>query len=305
MVMDDMLHKRYDEVVYLTAHNAYEYLQPTPAQSSPQIQSGPILTQLTQGVRALMLDIEHYQDQIYLCHKVCGGYAIPLTPVLNTICEFLDSDENAVITIIFESRVCTDEARQLLDQAFTRVRHRIFDPRQTYTADVDTQGDWPTDNVQPIGLRSVEVDGWPTLGWMKMHGKDLVIFTERTDSKDGLPNIWDYAVENHWGFLSLLHWTWTSPRIESKPLSDDHRSLLILNHFPGGFLTQIFGRQLVQRAYWWINHRRYLTKHLAAFRLKSNNRLPTFIAVDYYNIGAALELVEGLIQTPHGVHLLG
>ena len=288
--------KRYNELTYLTAHNAYEYFALSHSRYKTdvttylaQIQPESVPNQLTQGVRALMLDIERHDDQICLCHGWCDQRAIPLLPILQSIRSFVDRHDDAVVTIIFESRVSSEEDKVLLHQTIEAagLADRMFDPRLSYTADVDDQGDWPPHRDNQSVSRSVDVDGWPTLQWMKIHKRDLVIFTERRDDKDGLPNIWDYAVENHWGVFSLLRWTWCRPRVESRRLDDVSRSLLILNHFPGSRLTSPLGAKLILKLHGWINNYRFIVKHVDAHHRFSEQRLPNFIAVDFFSVGGS------------------
>lgn len=288
------VNRRYNELTYLTAHNAYEYFalshgKYTTAEPeyAAQIQPASIPDQLAQGVRALMLDIECYNGEVCLCHRRCYRSAIPLAPILVSVRKFLDQSDDAVVTIIFESRVMTDEEKALLNEALNTagLKDRVFDPQATYVADVDNPGDWPTQRNPSSVHRNVSEDGWPSLLWMKLHKKDLVIFSERRDGGDGFPNIWDYAVENHWGIFSLIRPTWCNPRRESQRLDDLERSLLTLNHFPGSYFTGWLGSRLILRLHRWINSPRFIEKHIQAYQRRTQGRLPNFIAVDFFSIG--------------------
>ena len=97
---NDLCNKRYNEVAYLTTHNAFNskqdrYLFPN--------QKSNISEQLNNGVRALMIDV--YDDDgstvVYHAYKFLGSQ--PLSVYLNDIKYFLDNNPNEILTIILET----------------------------------------------------------------------------------------------------------------------------------------------------------------------------------------------------------
>jgi hypothetical protein len=111
----------YDQVSYVTTHNAMsnaeeEWVNPN--------QYWSVTTQLQDGVRALMLDIHPFEDDIYLCHGICQLGSKPLVEGLGEIEDFLAHNRGEVITLILESYVTAAdvaaamETSGLIDYAF-------------------------------------------------------------------------------------------------------------------------------------------------------------------------------------------
>lgn len=107
--------KAYNEVVYPTTHNSYNYdLGPT--QFFQPNQQYPVRRQLLDGVRGLMLDISEYQNDIVVMHRnpdiialltediyaALLGYESASSP-LGQIKTFLDENPREVVSIIVES----------------------------------------------------------------------------------------------------------------------------------------------------------------------------------------------------------
>ena len=92
--------RRYDEVAYATTHNAMSNAED--GWESPN-QNRTIAHQLDDGVRALMLDVHEWGEDILLCHGFCPLGSTPLAEGLATIASFLHSHRGEVVTIIFES----------------------------------------------------------------------------------------------------------------------------------------------------------------------------------------------------------
>ena len=91
---DALCDRRYDEVTYPTTHNAFSHAD------GPWIfpnQNHDIPRQLTDGVRALMIDVHPYDGPIlellgetFVCHATCWGGGEPLVRTLGYVNEFLD-----------------------------------------------------------------------------------------------------------------------------------------------------------------------------------------------------------------------
>ena len=139
--------RRYDQVVYATAHNAMSNADD--GWYVPN-QQHPIGRALRDGIRALMIDTHYYRGEPYLCHQDCRFGRRPLADALCTVRSFLDDHPDEVVTLLIES----------------------------HTSDADTAEVFSRSGLdayvhpQPVGMP------WPTLRAMIASGRRLVVFTE-------------------------------------------------------------------------------------------------------------------------------
>ncbi|RMF82470.1 MAG: hypothetical protein D6737_01655, partial [Chloroflexi bacterium] len=268
------LNRRYNEVTYLTTHNSFA------SKDTGWIfaqQTYSIREQLERGVRAFMLDIHEYDNDIHLCHGSCDpitsrlqnpGDLVALHEILQEIKTHLDTFPEAVITLLFESRV-TNRAR--LRQQF----------EASNTLDYIFYAD--RENVTPTSSWDVEHQGWPQLAWMVENNKRLVVFSDHKSGDDGLPYFWNFAVENFFGDKGLFDETkWIESRPESSQLTDSTKPLMLLNYFPtfdllSGVLPDTGRYDSIN------NYYRILTQTYDCFRV--SERLPNFISFDYFERG--------------------
>jgi hypothetical protein len=187
--------KRYDEVCYVTTHNAFNYeagfLFPN--------QTHPVAQQLTDGVRGLMLDVYWQNNQPTCYHGSNFLGSEPLASILGDVKAFLDAHPTEVVTIIFESYVTAAQ----MNDVFTQVG--LLDDVYAQTLG------------QP----------WPTLGDLIAADRRLVVFTDVNDGQ-AFPwyhYVWDHAVETNWSNHSRADFSCGYNR------GDSANALLILNHF--------------------------------------------------------------------------
>lgn len=165
----------YDAVAVATTHNAFaaaEISWPLPNQQYW------LVRQLQDGVRAFMLDVYMFEDtakgidlDVYLCHGNCQFKTYRFTSALQDLKDFLDTNPDEVVTIIFESYVHIDE----LVTRFASVGLDSYLHEQTVG--------------QP----------WPTLNQMIDSGKRLVVLSDRVDApRAGYHYVWNFAFETHY-----------------------------------------------------------------------------------------------------------
>ena len=188
--------RRYDEVSYLTTHNAMsnaedEFILPN--------QTFPIYRQLEDGVRGMMLDVHEAADgSISLCHGNCRFGQRLLVDGLGDIRQFLDCHPHEVLTIILESTV----PESAIEDGFT-MSGLIRYVRE-----------------QPLG------EPWPTLRELIAADERLVVFT--ADAARTLPwhlYTYDYCWENPYAAAM------PSDLGCGKDRGTRDRSLWVLNHF--------------------------------------------------------------------------
>lgn len=103
--------KTFDQYTWVTAHNAY---------------LDAITPQLERGIRGFMLDIHkdvgdyNGVKQIRVCHLPAIGACWTTDPLLKDVLKefivYLKKDRNAVISLLFESTLTSDELRPVLEQ---------------------------------------------------------------------------------------------------------------------------------------------------------------------------------------------
>jgi len=191
----DLCSKQYNEVAYLTTHNAYNSDQD--GLLFPN-QTYNIASQLNDGVRGLMIDVYDFFGTPTAYHSVFALGTIPLSDIFNDIKTFLDNNPNEIVTIILECYVTANDIEDEINQSGLS--------NYLYTHN----------------------SAWPTLQNMIDNDNRLVIFSDvddATSSQDWYHYVWDYAVETHYSVGNINDFTCDFNR--GDPLND----LFILNHF--------------------------------------------------------------------------
>ena len=191
----DLCSKQYNEVAYLTTHNAFNsdedgLLFPN--------QTYNIASQLNDGVRGLMIDVYDYFGTPTAYHSIFALGTIPLSDIFNDIKTFLDNNPNEVVTIILECYVTANDIE---------------------------------DEINQSGLSSylyAHNTVWPTLQNMIDNDNRLVIFSDVDDassSQSWYHYVWEYAVETHYSVGNINDFTCDFNR------GDSLNDLFIFNHF--------------------------------------------------------------------------
>lgn len=281
---------RYDQVCFLTAHNAFSNSEQGFAWYKQQ--SWGIEKQLQNGIRGLMLDIFDHNGQIKLCHGSCdGAYGFqrcfsdgikcllgkevnhtPLKKTLHTIADWAHNNPKEIVTIFFENYVNNDK----LDKEIRTIKklHSL----------VLTTKDWcPKKN-----------GGWPTLAWMQKNNKRIVLFNE-DKSGTGVKEhhifsyTYDHIIESQYGTLNRKKLLCERP--ESLVCKNKQRNLFLLNYF--GTITR---PRFISRK---KNSYERLKKIIQSSTEKkfANGKLPNFIALDFVDQGNAMKLVNEINAT--------
>ncbi len=200
--------RRYDQVVYPTAHNAMSNADE--GWYVPN-QRHPIGRALRDGIRALMIDTHYYRGEVYLCHDDCRIGRRPLADALCSVRAFLDANPDEVVTLLIESHVSAEDTAEVFA----------------------TSGVGPYIHTQPAGAP------WPKLRDMIASGRRLVVFTE---SGGGSPswyqNLYDYSWETGYTFRSPTEMSCAGNR------GDARNPLFVLNHFLN---DPVAGRDLAEQ----------------------------------------------------------
>jgi hypothetical protein len=258
--------KTYDQVTVPMTHNAMS--SPDDGFGIPNQHHG-IAKQLADGIRGMMLDIHYYDpstnltdtgrvdgppanDQVYLCHGPCALGRIRLLDALCGIQTFLDANRGEVLTIIFE----------------------------TYVADADLDAVLRASGIVDYAYVHPSGAPWPTLRDMIDSGKRLVVFLEKGGGTPGylMPayegNIWDTP----YSFATEADFTCALGRgIAGSPL-------FLVNHWLSNPLSD---EKYAQQ----VNVEAVLGKRVADCTAAAG-RAPTFVSVDFYDIGDLFGVVR-------------
>ncbi|MCI3242155.1 hypothetical protein [Streptomyces spinosisporus] len=277
--------RRYDEVAYLTSHNANST---TVDRFIGPLQDPAIPAQLDDGVRALQLDTYRWErpdeitgrlaesdftpeqrefiasavervnpprEGLWLCHAVCRAGAIPLVPTLKQLGSWMRAHPTEVVTLIVQDAISGKDTEKAFQQAgLTNLLH---------TPDPDP--------AKP----------WPTLGEMIDSGRRLVVFAEQADGPASwYRNFYRYGMETPFAFRSPQEMTCVPNR------GGTGKRLFLLNHF----ITNNGGSRLDAGK---VNARRYALDRAHACE-HDRGRPVNFIAVDYTTIGDVQGAVDEL-----------
>ena len=247
----ELCSKTYDQVAYLTTHNAFNSTQENLLFPN---QTNDISKQLSDGVRALMIDVyDHFGiPTAYHSFYILGS--IPISEIFNDIKDFLDNNPNEIVTIILECYVSADAIEnEIINSGLTNYLY--------------------AHNIS-----------WPTLQNMINNNTRLVIFSDENDanaSQNWYHYIWDYAVETHFNINSINDFSCEFNR------GDSTNNLFILNHF----VTDInLGYGLYNESQD-VNQNPFFINRVESCQ-NEKNKFPNFLTVDFYELGNSFNVLN-------------
>ncbi|MCC6645269.1 MAG: hypothetical protein IT374_06845 [Polyangiaceae bacterium] len=219
-------------------------------------QTHGLARQLDDGVRAFLIDTHTYEDAPQLCHAVCQFGAIKLSDALAIYRTFLDRHPSEVLALLIEDDISS---------------------ANTERAFVDA-------GLVPYLIVHQPGEPWPTLRELISRGTRLLVTAERGGPPPAwYHHLWDLAWDTPYTYDSLA-------KIEATGADPNRGSpsnqLFLINHWIGDPLPSRANGALA-------NTREALTRHVEACRAR-HGRLPTFLAVDFYDEGALLQVVDEL-----------
>ena len=255
--------KQYNEVAYLTTHNAYN--TDSEGFSWPNQHLG-IADQLNQGVRAFMLDVYDFFGTVTQYHGIIALGTQALSSDLDELKNFLDVNSNEVVTLILECYVSADDIESELINA----------------------------GLMPYVYTHLNGNAWPTLQEMINLNKRLVVFSDVADasaSQGWYHYVWDFAVETHYSVNNVNDFT------DDYNRGDSLNDLFIFNHFVTNSLsgTGMDAESAIANEYNFLLNRIELNNLLKA-------KFPNFITVDFFELGNALDVVNALNAGYLGLH---
>lgn len=252
----ELCDRRYDEVAIVMTHNAMSSEED--GFISPN-QHRRLWRQLEDGVRGFMLDVHVDRDgSVQLCHGLCALGRRPLADGLRDLRLFLDCHPHEVVTIVFEAHASEAQvAEGFAASGLDRYLHAPSAPPSAGFA-------------------------WPTLRELIAANERVVVFTD--DASRTLP--WH---------LYTYDWAWENPYAARTPdelsCAEDRgtrdRSLWVFNHF---LTSPLASTELADM----INHDPFFTTRVEGCRADAGGDLPTFVTVDFYDLGDVFAVVDAL-----------
>lgn len=246
--------RRVDEVVFAGTHNAHASEDDRIAAAN---QYSSVDVQLTDGIRALMLDTYEHEGEVVLCHGPCDFGNTRLVDTLVLLKTFLDANPNEVVLLLFEDYITPEQTQTAFDEA----------------------------GLTSLMYAHARSQPWPTLGELIDSGRRVVAFAQN-----------EGGGEPDW-YLDLFEQSWDTPYAARTrdDLSCEHgrgdreAPLFVLNHF---LTNPLASAQLAAE----VNNNPFLLDRARECQ-QASGRLPNVIAVDYYEVGdlfAAVDALNGL-----------
>ncbi|KQK15338.1 PI-PLC X domain-containing protein At5g67130 isoform X2 [Brachypodium distachyon] len=270
----------FNKYAFLTTHNSFSIRGEPSRTGVPRItfynQDDSITDQLNNGVRALMLDVYDFRDEVWLCHSK-GGKCFDFTafePAIDAMREveaFLAANPSEVVTLILEDYVSSDQGLSKLFNATGLTRHWF-----------------------PVSRMPRRGEDWPRVRDMVARDHRLLVFTsdESKEAGEGIAYQWNFMVENQYGDGGMMGLHGCRSRSESREMGDTARSLVLVNYF----------HTVPLRATACVEHSRPgLVDALRACHAAAGNRWANFLAVDYYKrsdgggVFEATDMLNGML----------
>lgn len=260
---ESLCSKSYNEVAYLTTHNAYSSFED--GFDLPN-QNLNITSQLNHGVRAFMLDVYSEDHELLLYHSTSVLGSSLLLDVLDEFKTFVDAHPNEVLTLILEDYSLFSDLSDAIASS------GIFEHLFVYD----------------------EQNGWPTLQEMIDLNKRIVLFSDQEveNSPSWFHYIWEHAVETHYSNASINDFSCDYNR------GDAQNDLFILNHFITDILLVLTNVALYNEQVLEVNSNPFFSNRVSSCE-EEYSKFPNFITVDFFDIGNCLEVVHMLNDVPN------
>lgn len=259
---ESLCSKKYNEVAYLTTHNSYSSFEDGFYLPNQNLN---ISSQLSQGVRAFMLDIYSEDDLLVLYHGVADLGSALFEDVLNEFRTFIDENPNEVITLILEDY---SSISKLSDALFASgIIENLYEYDEFY--------------------------GWPTLQEMIVLDKRIVLFSDNEvqNPPSWFHFLWEHAVETHFNNESIDDFSCNLNR------GEEQNPLFILNHFITNFPLVLGNLELYYDQVEEVNSNPYFINRVYDCAIELD-KFPNFITVDFYDVGDCMQVVNILNELP-------
>ena len=251
-----LCNKKYDEVTYVTTHNAFNHGGGGSVNYTFPNQQFNLTKQMQDGVRALMLDVYDVDGQATVYHGFQFTGSEPFVNNLYEIRNFLRDNPHEIITIILECYV-----------PFSMIKDEIL-----------------TAGLYSYLYTKKPNDDWSTLKEMISTNKRLVILSDENDAvkEDWYHYVWHHAVETPFSINDVSEFDCSLNR------GNINNDLFILNHFA----TTEIGTGDLNRSRQ-ANAAPFLLNRALQCEQEVGKRV-NFLTVDFYAEGSVFEAAEFL-----------
>lgn len=247
--------KKFDEVAYLTTHNAFNSAQDN---FSLPNQNLDITGQLNIGVRAFMLDVYNSFGNTVVYHGSLILGSNPFEDELTKIKVFLDNNPTEVVTVILECNVSANDIESEMNQSGLM--------SYVYAHQLGTS--------------------WPTLQTMIDNNTRCVVFSDVDDasaSQGWYHYMWTNMVETHYSNNDITDFNCDFNR------GDSINDLFILNHF---VTNSVLGTGMEAESEIANSNPFFINRALQCQQEKA--KFPNFVTVDFVELGDARLVVDQL-----------
>ncbi|HEY5875440.1 MAG TPA: hypothetical protein VIT64_09075 [Ilumatobacteraceae bacterium] len=295
----ELCDRPFDEVAYVASHNAMS-VATEPGWFIPE-QIDPILTQLDQGVRALLVDVWSGRPAGSVVRTSPSSYEEALAVTEQELGPDIVAAAGRIITSVAgepegpEARymchgLCETGSTPFLETLVGLRNWLAANPTEVVTLFIEDHVDSAliASDVQAAGLLSyvhqpVVGEPWPTLAEMIGSGQRLVVMVEEGDGGDTAPwlvNGFDFTQDTPYTFPTVESFSCAANRGPSDA------PLLLINHWLSGFTSLVTSAQQV-------NISDVLLPRAEQCR-GERGQIPNFVAVNFITIGDVLTVVDEL-----------
>ncbi|TIA65507.1 hypothetical protein D6C77_00760 [Aureobasidium pullulans] len=286
----DLCSKTYNNITHLGSHNAPFLRDASTGNSASGNQFYNTTVQLSAGVRLLSGQVHNNNGSLHMCHSSCTLLdAGLLSDWLSEIKTWMDGNPNEVVTVLLVNS--DDASASDLGSAYT-------------TAGIASYAYTPTSTTAP--------SEWPTLQTLIDDGTRLLNFVASLDDNTAAPYLMDeftYIFENNYDNTSPSNFSCAANRPSTVTTSSALQQNLMpfMNHFLYE-TSSLFGTTIESPDLGNItttNAASGGTGNLgtsAAECTTTYGQAPTFILVDFFNVGPAIAVVDTLnsVTSPVG-----
>ncbi|KAI7706170.1 hypothetical protein KC353_g12413, partial [Hortaea werneckii] len=293
-----LCNRAYNNVSHLGAHNSPFVRDESNDYSLSGNQYFNSSTQLSAGVRLLTAQVQTNDDsgELHVCHTSCSLLdAGKLSDWLGEVNGWLEDNPNDVVTVL----LVNGAGASANDLAAEYETAGIGDIAYTPTSSSSSS----SASTSASNAASSSSD-WPTLQNLIDQGTRMVNFVADLDDNSGasyLLNQYDYVFENDYNNVSPTDFSCEASRparvANNAQQALDQGLMPLMNHFLYAEVAA-FGIQYPNTSYIdTTNAPSGGTGNLGASANRCSSeygRAPTFIVVDFFNVGPAIETVDSL-----------
>ncbi|KAI7675170.1 hypothetical protein KC322_g15528 [Hortaea werneckii] len=293
-----LCNRAYNNVSHLGAHNSPFVRDESNGYSLSGNQYFNSSTQLSAGVRLLTAQVQTESDsgELHVCHTSCALLdAGKLSDWLGEVNSWLEDNPNDVVTVLLVNGAGASASELAAEYETAGIGDIAYTPTSSSSSSSASSS---------ASTAASSSSDWPTLQNLIDQGTRMVNFVADLDDNSGasyLLNQYDYVFENDYDNVSPSDFSCEVSRPASVANNAQQALYLglmpLMNHFLYAEVAA-FGIQYPNTSYiTTTNAPSGGTGNLGASASRCSSeygRAPTFIVVDFFNVGPAIEPVDSL-----------